>query len=458
MLETKENIKSLNNCFKLWLNEVLELKEILKELKKNQDIFNIMSKSNSYYLEIVNVNNKLCFKYDDIILIELKTNLYNDNVNKGFKVNYDLILSDSFNTALYIDFENSIFKYSSDNNQINIISNHSETYIKKFQNIDFETIINNELLVDYTFKVYNEKIELNHFIVYFKNNNIDINFLENIKELKLKPKKQTFFKGFTIPTHNLPSLKKEKFNLDKFKEYIYNGILETTFEDLEKNTIEYFYKVERSNFYKEYDIVFKKYSYDEIREIILNDFYLFDLFYNDFINHEIKYNSIESYLLDNFESLKDRIVKIKSSIADNKLINMIEKYEEEVKIKELETYIKSKVNEFTYFQTIYNDYIATSYCLNKSYLDKFDSNLIKGIIEKIEVNLKNKSLELFKIILSDKKLNSKNFKENYDLNINYEIDKSFIEKIRDRFKQNNITLENIETYNSKLQTYRISHY
>lgn len=38
------------------------------------------------------------------------------------------------------------------------------------------------------------------------------------------------------------------------------------------------------------------------------------------------------------------------------------------------------------------------------------------------------------------------------------IDKSFIEKIRDRFKQNNITLENIETYNSKLQTYRISHY
>jgi len=435
---------SKNNLFML-KSQVLEIKEILKVISKH--FLNLQKYSCNLIFSIK--NNELYIYIDKYLennfIIKLKCKYKHDDI--VFKLNVPTFLNDLIREDLLIDLDIvEILQNFQYNGIMNIIKNCGNSLNLEY-NEDLKISLNNNLDLEYNIIYYKDDIK-----EYQKEL---INELSLIDYRKLKPKKLYGQTKDTIPAHSLPSLRKEKFNLDKFKEYIYTGILETTYEDLEKNTIEYFYKLERSNFYKEYDIVFKKYSYDEIREIIIKEYNLFSEFYNSFINHELKYNSIENYLKDNFQSLKDRIVKFKSSITDNKLISMIKKYEEEIKIKELETYINSKVNEFTYFQAIFNNYIFTTNCLNKSYLDKFDNNLIKEIIEKIEVNLKNKSLELFKIILSDKKLNSKNFKENYDLNITYTIDKSFIEKIRDRFKQNNITLENIETYNNKIQAYRI---
>lgn len=459
MLETIENKKSINNCIQLKLNEVLELKEILNELKKNQDTFNIMSKSNSFKLEIININDKLIFKYDDMLLIELKALVYNDNINKGFTVNYDLLLNELFNTALYIDFENNSLKYIAENNQINIIENINYKLSKKLiynpiKSIDFDNIN----LKDYNNNSYSQKVELNNFIVYFNFDNRDISFLESIKDTKLKAKSQPYYKTSIYSSSNIPKLKDKNFNLDKFIEYISNGILETTFEDLETNKIEYFYKNERQQFYKEYSKCFDKYSFDEIRSIVLNELSLSRIFLNDLFQSDNKYNSLNDFLINNFNinSIQKQLKELRNKdILSKELKDRLDYIIYLESIKDLETYINSKVNEFNYFQSIYNGYIFTSKYLNKNYLDKFSDNVIKGIIAKIELNLKSKSLELFKIILTDKKLNSKSFKENYNLDINYHITTDFIKKIKDRFKNDNITLENIESYNDKISTYRV---
>ena len=103
MLETKENIKSLNNCFKLWLNEVLELKEILKVISKYWSYIKKYSCNLIFSIK----NNELYIYIDkylkNSIIIKLKCKYNHDDII--FKLNLSTFLNDLIRKDLLIDLD-----------------------------------------------------------------------------------------------------------------------------------------------------------------------------------------------------------------------------------------------------------------------------------------------------------------------------------------------------------------
>ena len=436
MIETKENKKSLNNCFRILKSEVLELKEILKIIDNNNKI----ALNND--IQIINLNNQLIFNINKLdnsrigysyqFTIILKLSCYND-LNQAFSLNRSCFLTDLIGIYdLLIDFNNKCLKMNTIKDNVNIIEktrmNYNNNTVLDLDNfIDIDTL--DLLNKNNSFEI----IETNKFIVYTSSQQKELlKELSLIDNNKLKSKKLYSQIKDSLPSNNLSSLKKEKFNLDKFKEYIASGILETSFEDLETNKIEYLYKVERSNFYKEYEIVFNKYSFDEIRNIILKEYDLFSMFYYDFIRSENKYTSINSYLIENFESLKNELLNLEfKEILSFELISMIDKHKEEVKIKE----IYNNLSKELFAGIIKNDTLILSLDLVDRFLKtkNQDKNIVHNLIynevlEKFKSLYDRMTLESNYIIDNTNKL-SKHLDFMYSINTNlYKVTYSKVKK------------------------------